>query len=122
MFFVPSMLRIFLDAEGVERCSSLRDVICGGEILPLDLVTRFHARSAATLHNLYGPTETAIECDTWTCPRQSDYLGRTHRTARWPTRSATSSTGICSRYRLASQENCIWVGFKWGADIITGQS
>ncbi len=72
MHFVPSMLRIFLGAEGVERCSSLRDVFCSGEALPADLVTRFYARSAATLHNLYGPTETAVEVTRWTCPRQSD--------------------------------------------------
>ncbi len=72
MHFVPSMLRIFLAAEGVERCTSLRDVICSGEALPADLVTRFYARSAATLHNLYGPTETAVEVTRWTCPREND--------------------------------------------------
>src|SRR5208283_4606101 len=37
LHFVPSMLRVFLEAEGVERCVSLRRVICSGEALPLDL-------------------------------------------------------------------------------------
>jgi amino acid adenylation domain-containing protein len=66
------MLRIFLHADGVERCTSMRDVICSGEVLPPDLVVRFYAHSAATLHNLYGSTETAIEVTRWTCPRHGD--------------------------------------------------
>jgi amino acid adenylation domain-containing protein len=70
--FVPSMLRIFLGAAGVERCTSLRDVLGAGEALPLDLVARFHACSAATLHNLYGPTETTVSVLSWTFPRHDD--------------------------------------------------
>ena len=35
------MLRIFLETEGVERCHSLRRVICSGEALPFELQQRF---------------------------------------------------------------------------------
>jgi amino acid adenylation domain-containing protein len=72
MHFDPSMLRIFLGAEGVERCASLRAVVCSGEALPPDLVIRFYAHSSATLHNLYGSTETGGEVTRWTCPRHGD--------------------------------------------------
>lgn len=34
--FVPSMLQLFLQAEGVEECTNLRRVICSGEALPLE--------------------------------------------------------------------------------------
>ena len=67
MHFVPSMLRIFLEAEGVERCTSLRRVICSGEALPFDLQERFFERLGAELHNLYGPTEAAVDVSYWQC-------------------------------------------------------
>ena len=74
LHFVPSMLRIFVEAEGVERCSSLRRVICSGEALPLDLQQRFFERLGAELHNLYGPTEASVDVTYWQCTPDS---GRT---------------------------------------------
>jgi amino acid adenylation domain-containing protein len=65
--FVPSMLRIFLETEGVERCHSLRRVICSGEALPFELQQRFFERLGAELHNLYGPTEAAVDVSYWQC-------------------------------------------------------
>jgi amino acid adenylation domain-containing protein len=67
--FVPSMLRVFLSAPEVDRCGSLREVICSGEALPPDLVDRCHAALPATVRNLYGPTEAAVDVTHWTCPR-----------------------------------------------------
>jgi amino acid adenylation domain-containing protein len=67
--FVPSMLRLFLEAPGVEECRSLRHVICSGEALTVDLQNRFFARSGARLHNLYGPTEAAVDVTCWECRR-----------------------------------------------------
>ncbi len=67
LHFVPSMLRIFLEAEGVEKCSSLRRVICSGEALPLEVQDRFFQRLKAELHNLYGPTEAAVDVTYWQC-------------------------------------------------------
>ena len=72
--FVPSMLATFLAAPGLERCVSLRHVICSGEALPFHLQERFFQRSKAQLHNLYGPTEAAVDVTHWTClrPGESD--------------------------------------------------
>ena len=69
--FVPSMLQNFLMAKDVEKCTSLRQVICIGEALPLDLQNRFFARLSAKLHNLYGPTEAAVAVTYWECKRES---------------------------------------------------
>jgi amino acid adenylation domain-containing protein len=65
--FVPSMLSVFLEAEGVERCASLKRVICSGEALSFELQERFFARLDTELHNLYGPTEAAIDVTYWKC-------------------------------------------------------
>ncbi|MEC4813417.1 MAG: amino acid adenylation domain-containing protein [Scytonema sp. PMC 1069.18] len=69
--FVPSMLQLFLEEPGVERCNSLRQVMCSGEALPFKLQEQFFARLDAKLHNLYGPTEAAIDVTFWPCEQQS---------------------------------------------------
>jgi non-ribosomal peptide synthase protein (TIGR01720 family) len=71
LHFVPSMLRVFLRTEGLERCQSLRQVICSGEVLSPDLQERFFEHLDAELHNLYGPTEAAIDVTSWACERGS---------------------------------------------------
>jgi amino acid adenylation domain-containing protein len=65
--FVPSMLNIFLESEGLERCRSLRQVFASGEALSCDLQQRFFERLTAELHNLYGPTEAAVDVTYWAC-------------------------------------------------------
>ncbi|MDQ2898487.1 MAG: amino acid adenylation domain-containing protein [Acidobacteriota bacterium] len=67
LHFVPSMLQVFLQAQGVERCTSIRRVICSGEALSLEAQTQFFAKLAAELHNLYGPTEAAVDVTYWEC-------------------------------------------------------
>jgi amino acid adenylation domain-containing protein len=69
--FVPSMLREFLEARDLDRCSSLKRVLSSGEALPPDLRNRFYQRLGAELHNLYGPTETAVEVTYWDCSNQA---------------------------------------------------
>lgn len=69
LHFVPSMLRAFLEARDVARCTSIRELVCSGEALPPDLVDRCHALLPATIRNLYGPTEAAVDVTHWTCPR-----------------------------------------------------
>ncbi|HEU4508570.1 MAG TPA: amino acid adenylation domain-containing protein [Pyrinomonadaceae bacterium] len=70
LHFVPSMLQAFLEDRGVERCTSLRRVICSGEALTVNLQERFFERlGGAELHNLYGPTEAAIDVTFWRCER-----------------------------------------------------
>ena len=70
--FVPSALRPFIEARGLEKCQSVRQVICSGETLPFDLQEQFRSVSAAQLHNLYGPTEAAIDVSAWTCGNRDD--------------------------------------------------
>ena len=71
MHFVPSMLQAFLQTPAAKDCSSLRNVICSGEALPLDLTQRFFNNINAGLHNLYGPTEAAIDVTYWACDKHS---------------------------------------------------
>jgi thioesterase domain-containing protein len=60
--FVPSMLALFLEAEGLERLSSLRRILCSGEALPRELAERCRQRlPQAMIANLYGPTEASVE-------------------------------------------------------------
>jgi amino acid adenylation domain-containing protein len=72
LHFVPSMMQIFLEDTEVEKCQSLKRVICSGEALPYDLQRRFFERIDAELHNLYGPTEAAVDVTYWECQRESD--------------------------------------------------
>ncbi|WP_307845391.1 non-ribosomal peptide synthetase [Planomonospora sp. ID67723] len=68
MHFVPSMLAAFLSEEGIERCTSLRRVVCSGEELAPHVAERFFARlPGAELYNLYGPTEAAVDVTQWRC-------------------------------------------------------
>lgn len=65
---VPTMLQVFLEEPALKSCRSLRRLFCGGEVLSADLQDRFFGRIGwARLHNLYGPTETAIDASHWTC-------------------------------------------------------
>ncbi|MFJ4454606.1 amino acid adenylation domain-containing protein [Pseudomonas sp. NPDC089392] len=68
LHFVPSMLQAFMTHEAVERCVSLKRVVCSGEALPAELARQTLQRlPAASLYNLYGPTEAAIDVTHWTC-------------------------------------------------------
>jgi amino acid adenylation domain-containing protein len=71
MHFVPAMLQVFLEEPGLERCTSLRKVMCSGEALSFELQERFFARLGAELHNLYGPTEAAVDVTYWACEQVS---------------------------------------------------
>ncbi|MFI0717438.1 AMP-binding protein, partial [Streptomyces inhibens] len=60
--FVPSMLEVFLGAEGVGDCGGLRRVLCSGEALPEHVRDRFFSvLPGVGLHNLYGPTEASVD-------------------------------------------------------------
>ncbi|MEO8564441.1 MAG: amino acid adenylation domain-containing protein, partial [bacterium] len=67
--FVPSMLRAFLGDEQAGRVTSLRAVMASGEALAPDLVAQFYGvLPDARLHNLYGPTECAVDVSYFACP------------------------------------------------------
>ncbi|WEK32625.1 MAG: amino acid adenylation domain-containing protein [Candidatus Pseudomonas phytovorans] len=73
LHFVPSMLQAFMGSAEVERCSSLKRVVCSGEALPAELAQQTLARlPGAQLYNLYGPTEAAIDVTHWTCRTGND--------------------------------------------------
>lgn len=73
--FVPSMLRVFL-AEPLPPLP-LRRVLCSGEALPDELVTRFAEFVGCELHNLYGPTEASVDVTAIECrPGEPVTLGR----------------------------------------------
>ncbi len=73
LHFVPSMLGLFLGAEGLDRLTSLRQVMCSGEALPYELTRRFFEKLPdKRLHNLYGPTEASIDVTFWECKPDSD--------------------------------------------------
>jgi amino acid adenylation domain-containing protein/non-ribosomal peptide synthase protein (TIGR01720 family) len=73
LHFVPSLLQVFLDQQGLASCAGLRRVIASGEALTPEAVSRFHARLAGVeLHNLYGPTEAAVDVTWWPCPANGD--------------------------------------------------
>ena len=64
LHFVPSMLKAFLVSlapEDKSKLSGLKHVFSSGEALELSTVKAYHEALGAKLHNLYGPTETAID-------------------------------------------------------------
>ncbi len=65
--FVPSMLHAFLDAPGIDRCQSLKRLICSGEALSRDLQQKVFDCLDTELYNLYGPTEAAVDVTCWHC-------------------------------------------------------
>lgn len=67
LHFVPSMLEVFLEEEGLDRCRSLNRVICSGEALTPKLQQRFFSAFQSELYNLYGPTEATIDVTFWKC-------------------------------------------------------
>ncbi len=67
LHFVPSMLRSFLQEEGIEACTTLRHLISSGEALSPDLRDLVQRRLGTALHNLYGPTEAAIDVTFHNC-------------------------------------------------------
>ncbi|CAH0354925.1 non-ribosomal peptide synthetase/type I polyketide synthase [Aquabacterium sp. CECT 9606] len=81
LHFVPSMLHLFLEEPGLDQCTSVRQVLCSGEALPIDAVERFfECLPHAQLGNLYGPTEAAVDVTWWACrphdPRRIVPIGR----------------------------------------------
>lgn len=64
---VPAQLRLMLEAGGLGRLSSLRQVFCGGEALGRELQEEASSLLASGLCNLYGPTEATVDTIFWRC-------------------------------------------------------
>src|SRR5262249_21013282 len=57
-----ALLRVFVETRGVEECTSLRQLFCGGESLSVETQKRFFdVLPRAGLTNLYGPTEISVD-------------------------------------------------------------
>ncbi len=69
---VPSLLRALLHAGGFKELSSLRRVLCGGEVLSSDLEQTLLSQTNAQVYNLYGPTEATVDASGWKCQRDSE--------------------------------------------------
>ena len=67
LHFVPSMLQAFIEEPGLEGCRTLARVICSGEAVTPELLRRYLARIPVPLHNLYDPTEAAVDVTAWPC-------------------------------------------------------
>src|SRR5262249_57966531 len=65
---VPSLLRALLDQPAFLSAKSIRRVICGGEMLPVELRERFFERvRGVDLVNMYGPTEATVTAAAHQC-------------------------------------------------------
>jgi amino acid adenylation domain-containing protein len=68
MHFVPPMVEASLGMTDPADYASLRAVMCSGQALPRAVQDRFDTLLPhIKLHNLYGPTETAVEVTHWPC-------------------------------------------------------
>ena len=66
LHFVPLMLSVFIEEEGVAECRSVRQIIGSGEALSGRLARRVQERMPwVELDNLYGPTEAAVDVTRW---------------------------------------------------------
>lgn len=79
---VPVMLQDILATRELRKCTSLRHVFCGGEILRPELSASFSKKHPTIkLHNLYGPTETTIDALTYSFnkenePQECSFIGQ----------------------------------------------
>jgi acyl-coenzyme A synthetase/AMP-(fatty) acid ligase/acyl carrier protein len=58
---VPSVLRLLVDDRRFVRCTNLRRLLCGGEIMTIDLALQVLNALELQLINLYGPSEACID-------------------------------------------------------------
>jgi amino acid adenylation domain-containing protein len=65
--FVSSVLRAFVADPVGAQCRGLREILCGGEALPYDLMLQCLRTLPARLTNAYGPTEAAVAATAWRC-------------------------------------------------------
>ena len=64
---VPSVIKLLLQHEDFGKCTSLKLVFLGGEIVTPQLQNAFFKKSNARLINIYGPTEASISVLHWEC-------------------------------------------------------
>ncbi|WP_432077244.1 AMP-binding protein, partial [Streptomyces wuyuanensis] len=70
--FVPSMLGAFLRHPDAASCAPLKNVMCSGEALSVELKNQALRTLGCSVHNLYGPTEAAVDVTYWECRADED--------------------------------------------------
>lgn len=70
--FVPSMLNVFVQTEGIQNCSSLNKIFSSGEALSAATVKKAYNLLDVNIYNLYGPTEASIDVTSWLCEKNTD--------------------------------------------------
>ncbi|HEY7767794.1 non-ribosomal peptide synthase/polyketide synthase [Longimicrobium sp.] len=76
MALTPSQMQAFLDHPELERCSSLRRIVMGGESIPAGMVAELRARlPGARLYHEYGPTEATVTSMARTCGAEGEASG-----------------------------------------------
>jgi acyl-coenzyme A synthetase/AMP-(fatty) acid ligase/acyl carrier protein len=71
LHFVPTMLQVFLEEPSIRALTSIRRVVCSGEVLGPALRNRFFEKlPEARLWNLYGPTEATVDVSVHRCGRE----------------------------------------------------
>ncbi|HSE16100.1 MAG TPA: amino acid adenylation domain-containing protein [Pyrinomonadaceae bacterium] len=65
--YVPTMLEVLLESEGLDQCDNLKIVTAAGEALTRELRDRFYSQTKSKLYNLYGPTEASLAVTYWVC-------------------------------------------------------
>ncbi|KOU27823.1 thioester reductase, partial [Streptomyces sp. WM6372] len=70
--FVPSMLGAFLQHPDAASCAPLKNVVCSGEALSVELKNQALRTLGGSVHNLYGPTEAAVDVTFWECRAADD--------------------------------------------------
>jgi amino acid adenylation domain-containing protein/thioester reductase-like protein len=57
----PSRMQLFLSGKGADEClKSLKEIMLGGDVLPVRLLNEIKEKTAARIFNFYGPTEVTI--------------------------------------------------------------
>ena len=121
MHFVPSMLRVFLEAAGARRAAPR----CGGcsraaRRCRRELARRFFERLGAPgveLHNLYGPTEAAVDVTWLALPAGRRRPAGADRPPDRQHAAPRCSTGACGRCRSACPASCYIGGVQVGARL-----
>ena len=70
--FVPSMLDVFNQTEGIQECISLERIFCSGEALSAKTVAKTYNLLDVNIYNLYGPTEASVEVTSWLCEKNTN--------------------------------------------------
>ena len=67
---VPTQLFLMLETGAIRDCTTVRQIFCGGEALPADLLGRLaEALPRVGVTNLYGPTEATVYATFWSLDR-----------------------------------------------------